>query len=93
MKADPCQGRGAELHRYVRIYILLWMTLFVTAHNLLVPRPKILAPSPTWNFRGPVCFASDFDFAYKPPILPSVSETQRFQGSKESNQGAINERP
>jgi len=58
------------------------MTFSVIAHNLVVPKLKILAPSPPLNFRGPVCFTGSIDFTYKPPILPAFQKSNASEAVK-----------
>jgi hypothetical protein len=73
-------------------YMRLLMTLRDGSQSLSTEAEDLGTLAPV-KFQRPGMLRSSVDFWCKPPILPSVSETQRFQGSEESNQGAIDERP
>jgi hypothetical protein len=58
------------------------MTVFVTTLKLLVPRPKILAPSPPWNFRGPVCSHAALTLHTNRPFSPAFQKPNSSEAVK-----------
>ncbi len=91
MKVDPSQGRGAELYGHVRIYAAFNDPLRGGSQSPSTEAEDLGSLSPV-KFQ-PVGMSRSSNFAYKPPIPPSVSETKRVQGSEASNQEALNEWP
>jgi hypothetical protein len=71
-------------------YMRLSMTLPDNSQSLSTEAEDLGSLSPV-KFQWPGMFRLG-DFAFISPISPSVSETKRFQGSEESDQGAFDER-